>query len=169
MQTGVVIALGSNRRHRRFGAPERVIAAAVEALGRQGIDVRQRSRVHRTLPLGPSDRMFANAVVVATTDLAPDELLARLKAIERAFGRRRGRTWGARVLDLDLIGYGAAVMPSRLLWRTGRGLVVPHRAMHLRDFVLAPMAEVAGDWRHPALSASVRQLRHRLRRGRTFD
>ena len=164
METTVVIALGSNRRHGRFGPPAAVVAAAIAALEARGIAIRRRSRIHATAPVGPSDRTFANAVVVAATGLPPAQLLAELKAIEREFGRRRGRRWAARVLDLDIIAYGDAVLPSRLGWAAGRGLVVPHRALHHRPFVLGPMSEVAPDWRHPRLGRTIRQLRARSRR-----
>ncbi|MDO9488203.1 MAG: 2-amino-4-hydroxy-6-hydroxymethyldihydropteridine diphosphokinase [Sphingomonadaceae bacterium] len=164
METLVIIALGSNRRHGHHGPPARVIAAAVEALGTQAIRVLRRSRLHATAPVGPSDRMFANAAVLATTSLSADALLGALKAIEREFGRKRGRRWAARVLDLDIIAYGDAVIPGRLRWAKARGLVIPHRAMHLRRFVLDPVAEVAPEWRHPRLNRTVRQLRAKLSR-----
>lgn len=159
MQAHVIIALGSNRRHGRYGRPDRVVNAAIEALATHGIQVERRSRIHATAPIGPSDRTFANAVVAARTALSPEDLLVVLKAVERDFGRRRGRRWAARVLDLDIIAYGDAVLPSRLGWHSARGLAIPHRAMHLRGFVLDPMAEVAPGWRHPLLNRSVRQLR----------
>jgi 2-amino-4-hydroxy-6-hydroxymethyldihydropteridine diphosphokinase len=162
METTVVIALGSNHRHGRHGAPARVLDAAVAALEERGVRVLRRSRVHTTAPLGPSERLFANAVLLAATSLSPDALLAEMKAIERAFGRRRRRRWSARVIDLDLIAYGETVLPSRLRWREGRGFVVPHRAMQSRRFVLDPMIEVAPGWRHPVLGLGVRQLRARL-------
>jgi 2-amino-4-hydroxy-6-hydroxymethyldihydropteridine diphosphokinase len=164
MATQIIIALGSNRRHRRHGAPARVVAAAIDALAASGVRVLRRSRILATAPVGPSDRTFANAAVLAETDLAPAALLDALKAVERDFGRTRGRRWAARVLDLDIIAYGDRVVPSRLCWATARGLVIPHRAMHLRRFVLDPVVEVAPGWRHPRLGRTVRQLRARSSR-----
>ena len=164
MGTHVIIALGSNRRHARHGPPARIVSAAIDALGAHGIDVLRRSRIHATAPVGPSERTFANAAVLGTTELAPDALLAALKAIERDFGRKRGRRWAARVLDLDIIAHGNAVVPGRWIWSTARGLVIPHRAMHLRRFVLDPVANVAPGWRHPILNRTVLQLRARSAR-----
>ena len=164
MQTIAIVALGSNRRHHRHGTPARVVEAAVAALDGQGLRLLARSRLHSTAPVGPSDRRYANAVALVETSLAPTELLAQLKSIERAFGRRRTRRWAARVLDLDIIAYGEAALPSRLRWRAARGLAIPHRAMHQRRFVLDPMVEVAPDWRHPVLGLTTRQLRARAGR-----
>lgn len=149
---GYAIALGSNRRG-RHGSPEAEIAAALGALGR----VVAVSPVLRTPPLGPSKRRFANAVALIETDEDPPELLARLKAIERAFGRRRGRNWAARVIDLDIV-----------LWSEGawgeKGLTVPHVAFRERDFVLRPLLAVAPAWRDPVSRLRVRQLAARLAR-----
>ena len=164
MRTRVIIALGSNRRHNRCGPPEAVVRAAFDAFADHGIEVIARSRLHVTAPVGPSERNFVNAAVLGETALSPDALLAALKHIELSFGRRRGRRWAARVLDLDIIAYGDRVIPSRLSWPIARGLVVPHRSMHLRRFVLDPVAEVAPGWRHPVLNRSVRQLRARSAR-----
>ena len=105
-------------------------------------------------PLGPSIRHFANAVARVDTELRPPELLARLQAIERAFGRRRGRRWGARVLDLDIV-----------LWSGGRwtsaGLAIPHLAFRERRFVLEPLASLVPGWRDPApVRTQGRTMRH---------
>nr|WP_208411874.1 2-amino-4-hydroxy-6-hydroxymethyldihydropteridine diphosphokinase [Sphingomonas naasensis] len=144
--------MGSNRRG-RHGSPEAEIAAALGALG----GVVAVSPLLRTAPLGPSKRRFANAVALIESDETPPELLARLKAIERAFGRRRGRSWGARVIDLDIV-----------LWSGGTwgepGLTVPHAAFRARDFVLRPLLAVAPDWRDPVSGLRVRQLAARLGR-----
>lgn len=153
-RTSYAIAIGSNRRG-RHGAPEREVAAAIAVLG----SVSARSRIHGTPPLGPSNRRFANAAVILESDEAPPALLRRLKRIERDFGRRRGRTWGARVIDLDIV-----------LWSGGAWsdpqLTVPHRLFRARDFVLAPLVEVAPDWRDPVTGLRVRHLAARLARAR---
>jgi 2-amino-4-hydroxy-6-hydroxymethyldihydropteridine diphosphokinase len=144
------IALGSNRRG-RHGSPEAEIAAALAALG----DVMAVSPLLRTPPIGPSKRRFANAVALIATDEDPPSLLDRLKAIERSFGRRRGRNWGARVIDLDII-----------LWSEGawgdRRLMVPHARFHERDFVLRPLLAVAPDWRDPVSGLRIRHIAYRL-------
>jgi 2-amino-4-hydroxy-6-hydroxymethyldihydropteridine diphosphokinase len=151
------IALGSNRSG-RHGRPEAEIAAALAVLG----GVIAVSPLLRTPPLGPSKRRFANAVALIESDETPPALLARLKTIERDFGRRRGRRWDARVIDLDII-----------LWSEGAwgapGLTVPHASFRARDFVLRPLLTVAPAWRDPVSGLSVRQLAWRLaRRGRRF-
>ena len=140
------IGLGSNRRHGRFGRPAGVLAAVIDRLRPTAS-----STIVHTDPVGPSSRRFANAAILIETPLAPPELLARLKAIEREFGRRGGRRWGERVLDLDI-----------LLWSGGhwstRQLVIPHPRLAQRVFALAPLAKIAPDWRIPSLSTVRRQL-----------
>ncbi len=152
--TSYILALGSNRRG-RHGSPRREVAAALAAIG----GVRKVSRVHETPPLGPSIRRFANAVAWIESDETPDALLRRLKEIERDFGRRRGRRWGARVIDLDI------VLWSGGCWR-GRDLIVPH--IHYRDrrFVLGPLAEIAPDWRDPVTGRRTLPLLHAVDRRR---
>jgi 2-amino-4-hydroxy-6-hydroxymethyldihydropteridine diphosphokinase len=161
-RTSYAIALGSNRRHGRHGAPAGVLRAALQAMEEAGLAVAASSRIRTTPALGPAGRSFANAAAAVETDLDPLELLSLRKRIERAFGRRAGRRWGPRVLDLDI-----------LLWSEGSwaggGLVVPHPAFRARRFVLDPLAEIAPDWRDPVTGATVRQLRARLARARPVD
>ena len=155
-KTSYAIALGSNRRSRR-GSPADVVCAAAHAIGAERL-----SRVRSTPALGPAGRGFANAVALLATDLAPPALLAELKRLERSFGRRPGRRWGPRVLDLDII------LWSEGPW-AGAGLVVPHPAYRERRFVLDPLAELVPDWRDPVTGATVRQLRFRLLKPNPVD
>jgi 2-amino-4-hydroxy-6-hydroxymethyldihydropteridine diphosphokinase len=153
-----LIALGSNRRHRLHGAPEGVLRAAMEELAAFGT-VTARSRVIASAPMGAARRRFANAALVLESELAPTALLAALKRTERHFGRRRGRRWGDRVLDCDII-----------LWSGGRwrsaGLAIPHPHFAQRRFVLAPAREVAGFWRDPRTGLTIAQAHARLTRPR---
>ena len=146
-----LVAIGSNRRG-RHGAPADEVRAAAAAHGA----VRM-SPVLASAPVGPSVRRFANAVALVESDVMPPSLLARLKAIERAFGRRRGRRWGARVIDLDIVLWSGGT------WRSPR-LTIPHAAFRERAFVLAPLAALVPDWRDPATGLTVRQARRRLTR-----
>lgn len=152
--TTYAIALGANVRG-RHGAPERAVTAALAAIG----GVVAVSRVVRNAPVGPSRRRYANAVALIDSDAPPPVLLARLKRIERGFGRRRGRHWGARVIDLDIILWSGGA------WAT-RGLTVPHVAFRERRFVLHPLMQVAPGWRDPVSGRSVRQLAHVVDRPR---
>ncbi len=153
-RTSYAIALGSNRRHGRHGAPAGVVRAALAALASLGT-VEQVSRIRPVPALGPAGRSFANAAAILATDLMPDDLLDALKAIERDFGRRGGRRWGPRVLDLDII-----------LWSdgpwAGPGPIIPHLEFRRRRFVLEPLAEIAPGWRDPLSGATMRQLLARL-------
>lgn len=149
------IAIGSNRRG-RHGSPSDEVAAAIAAIG----DIVAVARIIETPPLGPSIRRFVNTAILIETDEAPDMLLDRFKTIERAFGRRRGQRWGARVIDLDIILWSGGI------W-TNATLTIPHRLFRERDFVLRPLMEIAPDWRDPVTGLSVRHLAHAVdpRRG----
>lgn len=114
------------------------------------------SRVIATAPLGPSSRRFANAVAIIDSPESPRALLARLKQIERSFGRRSGRRWGTRVIDLDIILWSGGV------W-TDAVLTVPHAAFRLRRFVLDPLVTLVPQWRDPVTGLTVRQLATRAR------
>src|SRR5690242_12575236 len=140
------IAIGSNRRG-RHGSPRDEVAAAIAAIG----DVVAVAPTIETPPLGPSIRRFANAAVLIESDEMPDMLLDRLKTIERAFGRRRGQRWGARVVDLDI------VLWSGGSWSSG-ALTIPHRLFRTRDFVLRPLSAIASHWRDPITGLSIRHL-----------
>lgn len=151
MPSSYVIALGSNRRG-RHGAPADEVRAALAAIGG---DVVMTSPFITTPPLGPARRRFVNAAALIESDDSPPEMLARLKAIEAAFGRRRGQRWTDRVIDLDII-----------LWSGGSwssdGLTVPHPEFRRRDFVLRPLVAVVPDWRDPVTGLTIRQLAARL-------
>jgi len=145
------IAIGSNRPG-RHGRPEAEVRAAIAALGA----VVAASRIFATPPLGPSSRRYANAVAILESAESPPALLARLKAIERAFGRRSGRRWGARVIDLDIILWSGGVHADATL-------TIPHPAFRSRRFVLDPLETLVPRWRDPVTGLTVRQLAARVR------
>ncbi|WP_353216748.1 2-amino-4-hydroxy-6-hydroxymethyldihydropteridine diphosphokinase [Sandarakinorhabdus sp.] len=149
----VHVAIGSNRRHGRFGRPAGVVRAAIAALP----GVIAASPIIATAPLGPGTRRYANAVAAITWPGDLRDLLALLQAMEADFGRRRGQRWGDRVLDLDILAAGQVVL-------RGRRLMVPHPELARRRFVLDPLVAVAPGWRHPLLHATARQLRAALLR-----
>lgn len=147
------IGLGSNQPHGRYGTPPRVLEAVLQELHPVAA-----SAIIATAPIGPSPRTFANAAALIETQLSPPELLRHLKAMERRFGRRRGRRWGTRVLDLDI-----------LLWSGGRWasstLSIPHRHLTERRFALDPLGEIAPEWKIPG-HGTVQQHLARLTRPR---
>jgi len=146
----IFIALGTN-----MGDREGNLLRAVAETGKlPGTRVTGLSSFYDTEPVGPvAQPAFLNAAARLESTLPPGDLLERLLQIESdCFRRRREIAWGPRTMDLDLIFYGDLILnePPKL--------VLPHPLMHLRRFVLAPLAEIAAGFRHPQSGLSVAHL-----------
>ena len=161
------MGLGSNMRHPRIGAPRAVLAAAVGALAAGGLQVTAVAPVRETAPLGPSRRRFANGAVLGLWSDRAEALLALCHQVERAFGRRRRRRWGPRVLDCDLLLLGDEAVRPR--GRVRPGLVLPHPGMAARAFVLDPLVALWPGWRHPQTGLSARHMRFRQTKPRPAE
>jgi 2-amino-4-hydroxy-6-hydroxymethyldihydropteridine diphosphokinase len=137
----VWIGLGSN-----LNDPETRIRTALDDLRHlERCTLRAASALYRSPPMGPADQPdYINAVARLATGLSPEALLDALQAIEQRHGRTRGRRWGPRTLDLDLLLYAQAVIATPRLR-------VPHPGIAVRNFVLYPLAELDPDLVIPGL------------------
>ena len=166
-----MIALGSNQAS-DAGGPENTVRMAFDLLREEGINVRKISGLYQTpcFPKGAGPN-FVNAAATIMCDLSPNRLLTLLHLIETRLGRVRDMRWGARTLDIDLIGIGDRILPDLATYRhwadlpadqqssaAPEQLILPHPRMQDRAFVLIPLAEVAPDWVHPVLRLSVAEM-----------
>ncbi len=164
----ILIGLGSNRAG-AWGCPLATLQRAARELSDDRCRVTRRSHLYETAALGPEPQAsFVNGVVAIACSLPPEALLRRLKALERRAGRRSGRRWGPRALDLDILDYNGQIRgwkrPCRSHDRVRPSpLVLPHPQLHVRPFVLLPLLDVVPEWRHPVLNVPVRQLWRRIR------
>lgn len=146
----VFVGMGSN-----LGDRAGNLLLGVRGLLSAGCPVLRLSSIYETEPVGVGGRQppYLNMVAeLAGPPLPPPEqLLARLLRIEYACGRRRESPLAPRTLDLDLLVYGNEV-------RSSEYLILPHPRLHLRRFVLAPLAEIAPDLRHPASGLAAADL-----------
>jgi 2-amino-4-hydroxy-6-hydroxymethyldihydropteridine diphosphokinase len=141
------LGLGSN-----VGDREANLRAAIERLPAPDLRVLRVSPVYETEPVDfTRQRWFLNLVVEAETSLFPMQLLARVARIERALGRVRAVPKGPRTIDIDILLYGKAVIQSD-------ALEIPHPRMAERRFVLAPLADLAPDLRHPIAHRTVSEM-----------
>jgi 2-amino-4-hydroxy-6-hydroxymethyldihydropteridine diphosphokinase len=147
----VYLALGSNLGDRRANLRE-----AVARLGAR-VAIERISSLYETEPAYVLDQpRFLNAALRGRTTLAPAELLAFLKQIERELGREAGLRFGPRVIDLDILLYDDLALESD-------ALTIPHPRMAERPFVLAPLAEIAPALLPPGWDAPIEQLAQTVR------
>ena len=127
------IALGSNLEN-----PGLQLQRAVDEIdSTAGITLTGCSRLYISEPVGPEGQPdYCNAVVRVDTSLEPIALLDAMQAIENNHGRVRTVHWGPRTLDLDILLYGNQIIESERL-------TVPHYQMHVRNFVLCPLSDIA--------------------------
>ena len=152
----ILVGIGSNLVAPGFESPQEVAAAAIAQLPAIGVTAVRQSRWYQSEPVPLSDQpWYVNGVAVVATGLAPAALLTQLLALETRFGRRRAVPNAARTLDLDLLDYDGRQCATRRL-------VLPHPRLHERRFVVAPLAEIAPDWRHSRLGLTAAELLTRL-------
>jgi len=145
--------LGANMPFEGVAGPQ-LLSRAIEAMRDAGLVPCALSGVWQTeaWPKGSGQPDYYNAVVeLDGAGLEPQTLYAALSQIERAFGRERREKWAPRTLDLDIIAMDEFV-------GSFGGIELPHPRMQDRVFVLAPLAEIAPDWRHPQTGQAVRAL-----------
>jgi 2-amino-4-hydroxy-6-hydroxymethyldihydropteridine diphosphokinase len=143
----VFLSLGSN-----VGDRENNLRAAIAALPELGVKIKKVSPIYETEPVDLLEQpWFLNCVVEGETAAPPVELLKKLRELERRMGSKKLVARGPRLIDLDILVYGQQTIDSP-------ELQVPHPRMLLRRFVLAPLAEIAPDLKHPSWRGTAAQL-----------
>lgn len=151
--TWAVIALGGNE-----GDVAETFRDAARQLRAAGCQLGRAADLFETRPVGDAAGPgYGNSALTLQTTLSATELLSLLQQVERLAGRQPGGHWRPRPLDLDLIACGDIVCETA-------ALTLPHPAAWYRQFVLAPLAQVAGDWVHPWRKVSIAALRQRFQR-----
>lgn len=142
----IILGLGSN-----VGDRLQNLQSAVDKLSKIG-EIIKVSKVYETEPWGKTDQpAFLNACVKIECNLNPEDLLNKLKQIEKKIGRVERERWGPREIDIDILFYDDIVIESQRL-------TIPHPLLHERAFVLVPLNDIAPEFTHPKLNVVVSEL-----------
>ncbi|MHB8055524.1 MAG: 2-amino-4-hydroxy-6-hydroxymethyldihydropteridine diphosphokinase [Candidatus Aminicenantales bacterium] len=141
------LGLGSNT-----GDSLENLEAAAGRLAKEGIRIVRRSSIYKTEPVGFKNQpWFYNQAIEVETELSPAELLKAAKMIERELGRRPGRKYGPRPIDIDILLAGDTIVETA-------NLGIPHPRLTERRFALVPLAEIAPEAVHPVLKKTIRMI-----------
>jgi dihydroneopterin aldolase / 2-amino-4-hydroxy-6-hydroxymethyldihydropteridine diphosphokinase len=143
----VALALGSNADN----LPQQQIITAIEILNQYLSEVKI-AKLYKTKPYGfLSQNNFYNTVITAKTKFKPDILFAKIKKLEKIMGKNEICINGPRVIDIDILLFEDIIYQNHFL-------IIPHPRMHLRDFVLQPLADIADDLYHPVFKKNIKTL-----------
>tara|TARA_Y100000768_G_scaffold361799_1_gene320142 strand:- start:401 stop:877 length:477 start_codon:yes stop_codon:yes gene_type:complete len=142
----VYIGIGSN-----LGNRIKNIEIAKYLLGIYGVNVVKSSNYYESLSW-PNEKYpkFINVVVKSNTKITPNKLITLFKLIEKKMGRIKDKKNSPRICDIDIISYNKKIVSNKL--------VIPHKRMHKRNFVLLPLFEIDKNWSHPKLKKNIKNL-----------
>jgi 2-amino-4-hydroxy-6-hydroxymethyldihydropteridine pyrophosphokinase len=154
----IFLSLGSN-----IGDRTENIMSALSFLQSSGyINIKKISSFYKTLAIGPKQRDFYNIAVEAGTELSPYGLLSLVKHAETLLGRTDGKNpkrWGPRLIDIDILFFDKKIIQKdSFAARLDEGLIIPHKEISKRLFVLIPLNEIASDFVHPILNRKINQI-----------
>jgi 2-amino-4-hydroxy-6-hydroxymethyldihydropteridine diphosphokinase len=147
----VFLLLGGNLGNRQL-----MLQQAIEQVGEQVGKVVKTSSVYETAAWGKTNQPdYLNQVIEVQTKLSPQQVLAKILAIELTMGRQRIEKWGARTIDIDILFYSNIIINQP-------GLIIPHPELQNRRFTLEPLAEIAPGFLHPVVLKQILQLKNEL-------
>lgn len=154
----IYLSLGSN-----IGNRAENIISALSFLQSSGfVNILRISSFYETSAVGPKQRNFYNIAVEADTGLSPYGLLALAKHAEFLLGRlsaKNAKRWGPRIIDIDILFFGNKIISEgSFAARLDSRLIIPHKEIENRLFVLCPMNELAPDFVHPVLNRKINQI-----------
>ena len=148
----VFLLLGTN-----LGNRELFLREAITHIEQLVAPVTKTSAIYETQSWGKTDQPdYLNQVITLQTNLTARDVLNKILDIELLMGRKREEKWGSRIIDIDILFYGDAVINEP-------GLIVPHPELHNRRFTLEPLAEIAPAFLHPALNKNILTLKNELK------
>lgn len=144
----ILLSLGTN-----LGNRESTLQNVVNVLKKSDfLSEVEVSKYYQTEPVGYTEQPdFLNIAFSANTNIDLFQLIYLLKSIEYLFGRKKRKKWHQREIDIDIILFGDTVLNSKQL-------TIPHKAMHLRRFVLLPALDISPEMLHPLFDKSIKQL-----------
>ncbi len=142
----IFLGFGSNIGYRRQN-----IERAIAELEQRGIPKIRLSSYYETSPVGPKQKQFLNAAGTFKTNLTADELLKTVKDIEKMLGRKKTLRWGPRTIDIDILFYSDIIIKNK-------NLIIPHKEIQNRLFVLQPLNEIASGFIHPVEKKQIKTL-----------
>jgi 2-amino-4-hydroxy-6-hydroxymethyldihydropteridine diphosphokinase len=149
MKNIIYLGLGSNIGDRM----ENILSSLSFLQSSEFINIKTLSSFYETSSVGPEQRSFYNAVVKAHTDLSAFDLLTVIKQAEHILGRKKTIKWGPRIIDIDILFFNKKIIATE-------NLIVPHKEIQNRKFVLVPLCEIAGNIIHPVFKQKISSILH---------